>query len=293
MVQPAPSTGAPRTDHLDESAPAPPPAPRPDLTRDRDDWDAAPAATVAAAAAAGKVAGEDAAAVGPAPAATESPPEPDADQGPTPYDAGYDEPWPDNYDWEEEPRERSGALAILGFLGLGVLALLAGAVLASLWGGGVGQADPTPTPLVSEAPPSASATPLASAAPSASAVPSGSAEPSEGPIVFPDGFVADVQPCLPGSVGSNGCDSNGVSNAGAVDLWVGFQNGNSSDVIGAIIESPDGTTADGSIDLTRIGCASPCGGYTWFSFSNLDPGTYEVRITRNGELAASTTFEVT
>ena len=94
-------------------------------------------------------------------------------------------------------------------------------------------------------------------------------------------------------MGSSGCDSNGVSNAGAVDIWVGFQNGNSSDVIGAIVEAPDGTTADETIDLARIGCGAACSGYTWFSFSNLEPGTYEVRITRNGEPAASTTFEVT
>ena len=62
--------------------------------------------------------------------------------------------------------------------------------------------------------------------------------------------------------------------------------------IGAIVEAPDGTTADQSIDLARIGCGSACNGYTWFSFSNLEPGTYEVRITRNGEPASDTSFEV-
>lgn len=293
MAKSAPSGVEPRTDYFDDAAAPPPPAPpapRPDLTRDRDDWDAAPAAAAGASAgAAMPPAGAD---QPPAPQWTEAPQPPAAADGPVPTEP--DEPYAYDYDWEEEPRERSGALAIMGFLGLGVLALLAGAVLASLWGGGVGQSDATPTPIVSEAPASIAATPSASASSGpSSAEPSASAEPSGGPITFPDGFVAEAQPCIPGSVGSSGCDSNGVSNAGAVDIWVGFQNGNSSDVIGAIVEAPDGTTADQSIDLARIGCGASCNGYTWFSFSNLDPGTYEVRITRNGQPASSTSFEVT
>jgi hypothetical protein len=298
----------PRTDNLDETKmPAPPPpAARPDLTRDRDDWDGpSPAAAAAAGAAASGAAASGPAAAGAAAGAAASSDEPAAleatvDAEPVPVaaaegaSADYDEPYAYDYDWEEEPRERSGALAIMGFLGLGVLALLAGAVLASLWGGGVGSADPTATPLVSDAPPSIAATPLPSpsAAPS-DAVPTGSAAPSGGPITFPDGFVAEAQPCIPGSVGPDGCNSNGVANAGAVEIWVGFQNGNSNDVIGAIVEAPDGTTSDQSIDLASIGCGASCNGYTWFNFSSLEPGTYEVRITRNGEPASSTQFEVT
>ncbi len=285
LIRAAPGVDEPRQDLLDET-PAPPP---PDLTRDTDDW-AAPAAAPVAAAAITRDTEPETAPEAVAAAAVPEPP---------PYDEGYPDPYDDAYadqyaDWDE-PRERSGtgALAIVGFLGLGVLALLAGAVLASLWGsGGVGQGDATPTPLASVAP-----SVVSSAAPSVTAVPSaapsGSAEASGGPIVFPDGFVAEAQPCLPGSAGGRGCDSNGVSNSGAVDIWVGFENGNRRDVIGATVEAPDGTTADGSIDLARIGCGSSCAGYTWFSFSNLEPGTYEVRITRNGEPAGSTTFEVT
>jgi len=214
-----------------------------------------------------------------------------------PYDdAAYDD---DAYaygyeEWREPERESSGAgmFAILGFLALGVLALGAGAVLAGVFGSaGVGEApspSPSSTPVVSVAP-----SPSVSVTPSVSAAPSGSPGASGGPVVFEDGFTAAAQPCFPGSVGADGCDSNGVSNSGAVDIWVGFTNGNARDVIGAILEAPDGTTADQSIDLTRIGCGRSCNGYTWFSFSNLDPGTYEVRITRNGEPAGETTFEVT
>ncbi|HEY6609416.1 MAG TPA: hypothetical protein VI277_09495 [Candidatus Limnocylindria bacterium] len=295
LVRAASRADEPRQDLLDESAapPAPPvpPVPPADLTHDDDDWVAPPPAAPAAAAA---IAATAATAAEPPPG--EAPvaalhDEPYDDQ----YADQYADAYPDQYEAWDEPRERSGTgpLAIVGFLGLGVLALLAGAVLASLWGsGGVGQGDPTPTAAVSVAP-SIAATPEVTASPIASAEPSGSATASGGPIVFPDGFVAEAQPCLPGSSGGNGCDSNGVSNTGAVDIWVGFENGNANDVIGATVEAPDGSTTDGSIDLSRIGCGRECNGYTWFSFSNLDPGTYEVRITRNGEPAGSTMFEVT
>ena len=54
-------------------------------------------------------------------------------------------------EWQEPGERRAGlgAVAILGFLALGVLALLSGAVLAGLFGGGggIGQANATPSPL--------------------------------------------------------------------------------------------------------------------------------------------------
>jgi hypothetical protein len=288
MRQPAPGPAEPRRDLLDETvAAAPPPRPsnRPDLTREHDDWVAVPPTASSAAGSTAEAASE---AVPPS-SGDEVSYAPEAD---APYDDTYYHG--DQYAEWDEPRERSGAgtFAIVGFLGLGVLALLAGAVLASLWGGGVGQGDPTPTPAASVATsnePSVAPTAEPTATPEAS----GSASASGGPIVFPDGFVAEAQPCIPGSVGNSGCDSNGVSNNGSVEIWVGFQNGNRSDVIGAILEAPDGSTRDQSIDLDRIGCGSTCNGYTWFQFSNLDPGEYEVRITRNGEPAGATTFEVT
>ena len=62
--------------------------------------------------------------------------------------------------------------------------------------------------------------------------------------------------------------------------------------MGATLVAPDGSEIDGSIDLADIKCTSSCNGYTWFPFDGLTPGTYEVRVTRNGELAGTTTFEV-
>jgi hypothetical protein len=272
----------------------PPPAPDwrsdeglPDITRDRDEW-GQPTSSAAPA--------------GPSPVGGVGPPPSDVPldnaYGETPehLDNFDDEAYADAYAYDDwETRERgsgAGAFAILGFLALGVLALAAGAVLAGVFGGaGIG-GGPTPSPSPSIAP-SASASPSASAAPSGSAGPSGSPGASGGPVVFPDGFAAEAQPCLPGSAGGSGCDSNGVSNNGVVDIWVGFENGNANDVVGATLVSPDGSTADGSIDLARIGCAQRCNGWTYFPFRNLSPGTYEVRITRNGDPAGTTTFEVT
>jgi hypothetical protein len=289
------TTGGSRQDHFDDTAPGAAALPDedrpPDITRDRDEW----ARPAVAASAVTSLRPEDPAAPPPSDV-----PMGDEEQGKyaqPPYDevAYHDDAYAYGYeDWQEPERRSSGAgmFAILGFVALGVLALGAGAVLAGVFGSaGVGEApspSPSATPVITAAP-----SPSNSVAPSSSAAPSGSPGASGGPVAFPDGFTAEAQPCFPGSVGADGCDSNGVSNSGAVDIWVGFTNGNANDVIGAIVEAPDGTSADQSIDLARIGCGSSCTGYTWFSFSNLEPGTYEVRITRNGEPAGETTFEVT
>lgn len=272
---------AERHDFLEERA-VPPPVPPPDLTRDRDEW-ARPASA-------------------PTPAAA---PAPGFDYAPPPSDVPVEDPYVDTFDdaYDQEPyayqeyaeperRSGAGAFAILGFLALGVLALISGAVLAGIFDGdpGAGVADATPTPAVTVAP---SATALPSATPVATGSADASSPGASGePVVFPDGFAAQAQPCIRGSVTLTGCDSNGASNAGSVDIWVGFQNGNPSDVIGATLVAPDGSTVDGSIDLADIDCTGSCNGYTYFPFDGLPAGTYEVRVTRNGELAGTTTFEV-
>ncbi|MGH2402144.1 MAG: hypothetical protein ACRDE6_05485 [Candidatus Limnocylindria bacterium] len=261
---------------------------RPDITREADDWQErqsivppiAPSEPVAA-----------------------PPPPPPVDE--PAYidnydDAAYDEAaYPYEYDEWDDGRGRrpsgAGAFAILGFLALGVLALLGGAVLAGVFSDpNIGGVDPTLTPSPSI---QASTAPseAASAAPSsdASAGPSGQPPSSGDPVVFPDGFTAEAQPCIPGSVRPDGCDSNGGSNSGQVEIWVGFSNGSPSDVLGvAIVDSSGDTIGDVSLDLESIDCTHPCRGYTFFNFGNLPVGAYEVRVTRNGELASSTSFEV-
>ena len=286
----------PRTDHLDDTPEAPAAAaaaaaaavtPPPDLTRDTDDW-SAPAAVAAAAAT-------------PPPDFTPPPSDvPDAepvvgDNVDNFDDDEYEYPYPaEEWDSGGERRSGAGAFAILGFLALGVLALLGGAMLAGIFTGDeTGAIDPTPTPLPTIA---ATATPSVapSVAPSGSVVPSASAAASGAPVVFPDGFEADTQPCLPGSAGIDGCDSNAVSNNGSVWVWVGFRNGTDDDVISARLTGPDGeVVGQGEIPLARIGCSPTCpGGWTYFPFSGLPAGTYVATVERNGQLAAETEFAV-
>jgi hypothetical protein len=302
-----------RLDHFDESAvatgaaavaagagapagapagDAPPPAPadeRPSLTRDPDDWEPAPSIVPPM-----------------APREPEPPYDPAGDAA-APYEpAGHVDNFDDaayaggeySYDYDQwEPREErsgSGALAIVGFLALGVLALLGGALLAGVFGGDqTGQVGASPS-VSASAEPTASPTAEPTPVPTDDAAPSGSAAPSGGPIVFPDGFTAEAQPCLPGSANVSGCDSNAVSNAGSVWVWVGFQNGTDNDVVGARVLGPDGTTVgEGSIDLRDIGCrGNACNGWTYFPFSGLPVGTYGVEVLRNGEPAGETSFEV-
>ncbi len=174
-----------------------------------------------------------------------------------------------------------------------MVALLGGALLAGIFSGSPGTGELTDTPSPS-ATASVAVEPSESVAPSASAGPSGSPSESGGPVVFPDGFSAEAQPCIPGSASGDGCDSNGAVNSGSVWIWVGFKNGTQADVIGVTLILPDGSTEDGSIDLAQIGCSPTCpGGWTYFPFSGLPTGTYQVEINRNGEPAGSTSFEVT
>ena len=283
-----------RRDYLAEEAPAPAPATpadeRADLTRDRDEW-ARPAAAQMPAAAPPLAAPY-------APPPSDVPVADEVDYVDNYDDDAYEPGVPYDYDDWEEPRARrtgpgAGGAVILGFLALGVLALLGGAVLAGVFGGrGTGQVDATATPSASVA--SIEPTASASAAPSGTPAASASAGASGEPVVFPDGFTAEAQPCLPGSASGSGCDSNGATNSGVVDIWVGFEKGTQNDVIGAEVIGPDGTSlGEGSIDLARIGCSPTCpGGWTYFPFRNLGPGTYQVLITRNGERASETTFVV-
>ncbi len=282
-----------RHDHLDEGAAVVAGAAAGDITRDRDEW-ARPASAPTPAAA-------------PPPSDEWAPPPSDVPIADAHQQPGYVDNFDDDaafdegaygysYDEWQEPRERRaglGAVAILGFLALGVLALLGGAVLAGIFGGdpGVGQVDATPSPsatAVATPEPTPSPSADASGSPAASGSPSASGEP----VVFSDGFTAEAEPCIRGSATPTGCNSNGASNSGSVDIWVRFENGTGDDVVGATLVAPDGSTVDGSIELADIGCTSSCNGYTWIPFDGLTPGTYEVRVTRNGELAGTTTFEV-
>jgi hypothetical protein len=226
-----------------EASIVPPIAPRPDITREADDWTARPATD-------------------PTPTPLTPPPSDlpvaeEVDYVDNFDDAGYEDAgYPYAYDDWDDGRRRSsgaGAFAILGLLALGVLALLGGAVVAGIFSDdpNTGVNDPTLTPI-----PSLSQTvapsPSASVAPSppASGGPSASAAASGEPVVFPDGFTAQTQPCIPGSASTNGCNSNGVSNSGSVWVWVGFRSGTQNDALSATVLTEGGTViGNGSIPL--------------------------------------------
>lgn len=286
--------GSTRRDHLRDAAAAATPSAAPDrrdVTRDDDDQWARPAAPAAAGA-----------------AAAYDPAAPTVDDGLPAHVDNYDDAaytddagHPYEYDEWEDPRDRrssgASAVAILGFLALGVLALFGGAVLAGVFNEDPGTARATPTPsasaVIESIPPATAPSVAPTEQPPASAAPSGSPAASGDPIEFPDGFTAEAQPCLPGSAGQNGCNSNGSVNSGTTDIWIGFAGGSGDDVIGARLLNAEGDQlSDGSIELASIGCGVECRGYTRFNFSNLPEGTYTVEVSRNGDLADRVTFEV-
>ena len=266
----------------------PPFDPRPDVTRESDEWIAGPTHAVA-----------------PPPPLAPPPADVPVDDGAyvdnfddeTYADGGYPYATGEWDDGRERGSSGAGAFAILGFLALGVLALLGGAVLAGVFSGdpNTGSNDPTLTasPTFSQ---SLAPTPAESVAPSESASADPSASPAESgqPVTFPDGFTAETQPCIPGSAGLNGCNSNATTNSGNVWVWVGFANGKQADVLAARLTDSAGTVVgEGAIDLARIGCSPTCpGGWTYFPFGNLPPGRYEATVERNGQLAAETAFTV-
>lgn len=179
------------------------------------------------------------------------------------------------------------------FLGLGILALLGGAILGGVFDGGPSaDASPTPTPFVATPTPEetpGSPTPEPSATP---IVPIPTPNPSAGPTTFEDGFLARAEVCLEQPTDST-CNNDGAVNDG--DLWtlVSFRHGKPDDVIGvAIVDSSGDVRADGSLDLSFCGTNTDCAGYTYFRFTNLEPGDYTVRASRNGALAAQTSFTV-
>ena len=202
-------------------------------------------------------------------------------------------------------RRGSSALPIIGFVALGVIALLVGVFFSNLTGGNpqVGQVTPTPTASgTPAASPTASDTPIAST----SANPSVSGQPnaSEGPpITFPDGFVARTEPCVT-QPNSKGCDADGATNSGDLWVYINFESGRREDVIGMrILDASGAVVTDASIELAGLpggGCPAnaPCNGWLLFPgfgtpYSGLEPGEYRIRINRNGLPAAEASFTVT
>ena len=208
-------------------------------------------------------------------------------------DGGYGGPgWPA----DDGPPRRSSALPILGFLVLGIAALLGGAVLFSALNASPGVAAQSTTPSTA-----ASATAAASETPAESPGDSGSAsastEPSAG--ATPDTFTARAQACASNDMGFSGCTKDGTTLSGTqVWVWVGFKNAQAANVLGVTIVDKAGGSevGDGSLELDKLtGCdpGKTCSGYIQMTFGDLSPGSYTIQVTRDGTQVAATDFTVT
>ncbi len=176
------------------------------------------------------------------------------------------------------------------FLGIGVLALLGGAILGGVFDGPTAEASPTPSELVSTPTPE----------PTPEPTPTGSAIASLGPSLAPtatpppaaDGFLARAEPCEEQPSDST-CDSSGSVNDGNVWILVSFRHAQPSDTIAVEVMNSSGTVVDqGSIGLSFCGTNTDCAGYTYFQFGGFATGNYDVEASRNGEPAATTQFRV-
>jgi hypothetical protein len=191
-------------------------------------------------------------------------------------------------------RGGSGALPIIGFILLGVLALGVGAALATLLGGngGVGEASPTPSAAVSVAP---SGGPSSQPTGPASEPPNATPEPTDGPVTFPDGAVITVQACGTADMSFDGCRVDGSTIRGRLMwVWIGFNRADGSDTITLTLRS-DGQTIDQQEKVLGqvVGCPGSCSGYLiGAAYRGLDPGQYELVVRRNDDFADSATFRV-
>jgi hypothetical protein len=209
----------------------------------------------------------------------------------------------DGYGYEDgrwRPPERrgpsAGGLAILGFLALGVLALLGGAVLAGVFSNGDGVAnEPTPTPVATTAASvDATVAPSVSADGSASAQPSGSPPSTEGPVTFPDDAVFDVAPCATSGMDFEGCFEDGTTTSGgSVWAWLGFAKASGSDTLVLQLISEGTVVNEQERPIGQVvNCPDTCTGYLIQGYSGLAPGEYEFLLERNGEFADRATFTI-
>lgn len=306
-----------RIDHFDEARPTPLPTPQaappppPDITRDTDvdEWRRADAPGREEPHDAGDVAAahreleEEPA---PAPPTYVQPPADEPPRYVDNYDDGYDGTYDDvdEYDYpyerERDRRPGAGAFAILGFLALGVLALLGGAVLAGVFSEdpGVGQASPTPSASVAPSlTPSVDPTGSpadGSPAPGGSPGTGGSPPPTDGPVTFPDGFVGDVEPCATSEMGFEGCVEDGSTVSGdAMWTWIGFDRARGDDVLVLSLQSDGQTISQQERVMSEsVSCPDTCAGYLIQGFRGLAPGTYSLLLERNGEFADQAAFTV-
>lgn len=233
------------------------------------------------------------------------PEEPVAASGPAFVPPSTPEPWreepgyePDESSYgyrpppyEEEPRGGGfGPLAVVAVVALGLMAIGLGAILSGVFSG-VASASPTPGLLPSVA---ATASPTVEPTATPTTTQAASSTPTAAPSVPANAFAAETQPCATEPDKASGCDSSGSTVSGdAVWVWIGFRNGSDADLITAtVLDSTGGKVDDGTVSLSVIKCGSSCNGWLRFRFSGLTPGKYAIRIDRNGQKVAESSFVV-
>jgi hypothetical protein len=213
--------------------------------------------------------------------------EPYTDAEPYGPPAAYAQPYRDD-------RGGGGALPIIGFVALCVLALGVGAVLAGLFTGPDGVADASPTPSVASVAPTVAPTVVPTVQPSGDGG-SATPEPTDGPVTFADGAVISVQPCATNEMSFDGCGVDGSSIDGdRVWVWIGFDDARGTDTFTLTLQS-NGQTIDqqekqlGSV----LDCPGTCSGYLiGAAYRDLQAGDYALVVRRNGDFADRATFSV-
>jgi hypothetical protein len=242
----------------------------------------------------------------PAAPSVEPEPDPEYDYPPEAYDdAPYGRP-EDAYAYPyytDERRRGGGALPIIGFVVLCVLALGVGAVLAGLLGGDdpAGQAGPSASAEASaETSDAASTEPSAEASASAGEA---TPQPSDGPVAFPDGALMTIQPCdtddfrqeAVGNPEEIACQVDGSSvSDGSVWAVVVFSDTAGADTLEVVLRSGGETIDEQEAVLSsKVDCAGTCSGLVYgAAYQGLEPGDYELVLNRNGEFADAATFVV-
>lgn len=236
----------------------------------------------------------------PSPPAWEPPPARDVEEvvvASAPWEDDEDSYNPAGYrsyaDDDGDQRGGIGPLMVGLFVVLGIVAVGIGAVLSGVFGGGIAQATPTPTPLITQ-----QASPSPTVEPTLEPTLEPTVQPTPGngsPIIFPDGFTAETQPCAEQPDRFEGCGSSGATvSDGAVWVWIGFRKGNDADEVSVTIVNAAGATAGESSLLLGdvMNCGDSCNGWLRFRFGGLAPGNYGIRIARNGLPAAEASFTV-
>jgi hypothetical protein len=213
------------------------------------------------------------------------------------------------YPYQADDRRRGGgrggggALPIIGFVALSVLALAVGAVLAGLLGGEEPAADMSPSASAEASQPSSEEASTEPSAEASTSTDEATPQPTDGPIAFPDGGLLTIQPCATneyrdeaiGNPEEMACEVDGSTvDNGDVTAIIVFSGVSGSDTLTVQLRSGGETINQQEQVLSSVvNCGEDCNGLIYGArYQALDPGEYQLVLNRNGEFADSATFVV-